>query len=225
MWSWGESEFSHPGLHRESEKGLEGSDVLCGAGTVKNGEWPFSRTLLAVLNSGVLTPWRLACIIYDIVLTEFFPASWGVGSVSLVWDVFHSGRQGCYCSALPLQVPSLPFRTFPQLSVFYILSPALDACLSPLSCSFPTSICLLFSFYHTARVISDPHPGATFPLPLHKVKDYFTVYIQSVCTAPLSCMAEDTCNKHRLMFPVQFITHLTWALFLEANPICKTSFI
>lgn len=84
MRSRGESEFSHPGLHRESGKALEGSDVLCGVGTVKNGEWPFSTTLLAVLNSGVLTPWRPACIIYDIVLTEFFPASWGAGSVSLV---------------------------------------------------------------------------------------------------------------------------------------------
>lgn len=186
MWSRGESEFSHPGLHGESEKALEGSDVLYGVGTVKNGEWPFSRTLLAVLNSEVLTPWRLACIIYDIVLSEFFPASWGVGSVSLVWVAFHSGetRVLLFCSAVT-GAPS-------SFSYFSWIVRLLYSLTSTVGMSLTTKLLLsdlhlsTFLLFHTARVISESpsrcYVSSFSPQPEAVCRPAFRITLQLQCS-------------------------------------------
>lgn len=127
----------------------------------------FSRTLLAVLNSWVLTRWRLACIIYDIVLaTEFFSCFLGNRFLYPLCET----RVLLFRSAVTSGL-SVLYGTFPELSVFNTLSPLfVFSCVVSL-----TGMCLItksyfffsdlhmscFLLFHTTCVISNLRLCAT----------------------------------------------------------------
>ncbi len=95
----------------------------------------FSGTLLPVWNSGVLTRWRLACIIYDIVLiTEFLSCFLGNRfCIPCVRWVFQSQtRVLLFCSAVAYKLPVASYSLhwlFPKSSRLSVINSLHSFCL------------------------------------------------------------------------------------------------
>lgn len=147
----------------------------------------FSRTLLAVLNSGVSTRWRLACIIYDIVLaTEFF--SCFLGSRFL----YPLCETGFIVTDKGATVPLCSYK-WPFCSLWHCSWIALSLIHSLHSLSFPV-------LYHSQVCVSSLSHTSSFLTSICLVSSQIPVSVLHICFSSAALRLRSTLPPFCLHF-------------------------